>query len=89
MKSSFSRSFSTAAAILLIALTLLGTSFQLQVNNFLKESTVSGLQQDADVIADLAAAYSINDYLLGFVVSVSLHEHINTCIYTRYYLIFI
>ena len=63
MKSSFSRSFSTAAAILLIALTLLGTSFQLQVNNFLKESTVSGLQQDADVIADLAAAYSINGSL--------------------------
>ena len=57
MKSSFSRSFSTAAAILLIALTVLGASFQLQVNNYLTESTVSGLQQDADVMADLAAAY--------------------------------
>ncbi len=71
MKSSFSRSFSTAAAILLIALTLLGTSFQLQVNHFLKESTVSGLHQDADVIANLAAAYSFNggltspDFLLN------------------------
>ena len=71
MKSSFTRSFSTAAAILLIALTMLGASFQLQVNNFLKESTVSGLQQDADVIADLAAAYSVNgrmddrDFLLN------------------------
>ena len=63
MKSSFSRSFSTAASILLIALTLLGASFQLQVNNFLKESTVSGLQQDAKVIADLAAAYSMNGRL--------------------------
>ena len=63
MKSSFSRSFSTAAAILLIALTLLGASFQLQVNNFLKESTVSGLQQDADVIANLAAAYSVDGSL--------------------------
>ena len=58
MKSSFSRSFSTAAAILLIALTILGASFQLQVNNYLKESTVSGLQQDADVVANLASAYS-------------------------------
>ena len=40
MKSSFSRSFSTAASILLIALTLLGASFQLQVNKYLKETTV-------------------------------------------------
>ena len=71
MKSSFSRSFSTAAAILLIALTVLGASFQLQVNNYLKESTVSGLQQDADVIANLASAYSYDggltsqDFLLN------------------------
>ncbi len=63
MKSSFSRSFSTAATILLVALTLLGTSFQLQVNHFLKESTVSGLHQDADVIANLAAAYSFDGSL--------------------------
>ena len=63
MKSSFSRSFSTAAAILLIALTLLGASFQLQVNKYLKESTVSGLQQDANVIANLATAYSMNGAL--------------------------
>ena len=71
MKSSFSRSFSTAASILLIALTILGASFQLQVNKYLKESTVSGLQQDANVIANLATAYSMNgpmdnrDFLLN------------------------
>ena len=63
MKSSFSRSFSTAAAILLIALTVLGASFQLQVNKYLTESTVSALQQDADVIASLAAAYSSDSNL--------------------------
>ena len=63
MKSSFTRSFSTAAAILLIALTLLGASFQLQVNKYLKETTVSGLQQDANVIANLATAYSMNGAL--------------------------
>ena len=63
MKSSFTRSFSTAAAILLITLTLLGASFQLQVNKYLKESTVSGLQQDANVIANLATAYSMNGAL--------------------------
>ena len=71
MKSSFSRSFLTAASILLIALTILGASFQLQVNNYLKESTVSGLQQDATVIANLASAYSYDggltsqDFLLN------------------------
>ena len=75
MKSSFSRSFLTAASILLIALTVLGASFQLQVNNFLKESTVSGLQQDANVISNLAAAYSYEggltsqDFLLNLDVA--------------------
>ena len=63
MKSSFSRSFVTAATILLLALTVLGASFQLQVNNYLKKSTVSALQQDADVIANLAAAYSVEGNL--------------------------
>ena len=59
MKTSFSRSFFTAAAILLLALTVLGASFQLQVNAYMEDSTVSGLQQDAAVIANLAAAYSM------------------------------
>ena len=63
MKSSFSRSFVTAATILLLALVVLGTSFQLQVNNYMEQSTVSGLQQDAAVIANLAAAYSLDGKL--------------------------
>ena len=58
MKSSFSRSFTTAALILLIPLTALGASFQLQVKDFLTNSTISGIQKDAGVIANLAAAYS-------------------------------
>ncbi len=63
MKSSFSRSFFTAATILLLALVVLGTSFQLQVNHYMEDSTVSGLQQDAAVIANLAAAYSMDGKL--------------------------
>ncbi len=63
MKSSFSRSFFTAATILLLALVVLGTSFQLQVNHYMEDSTVSGLQQDAAVIANLAAAYSMDGRL--------------------------
>lgn len=58
MKTSFSRSFFTAAAILLLALTILGASFQVQVNHFLKATTVTQMQHDAQVIANLAAAYT-------------------------------
>ena len=63
MKTSFSRNFFTAAAILLLALTILGASFQLQVNHFLKDTAVSQMQQDAEVIANLAAAYSLDGSL--------------------------
>ena len=60
MKSSFSRSFCITAAILLIAMTILGASFQMQVNQYLTNQTVSNLQKNADAIADLASAYSRN-----------------------------
>ena len=63
MKSSFSRNFTTAAAILLLALVILGASFQLQVNDYMEDSTVSGLRQDAGVISNLAAAYSLDGSL--------------------------
>lgn len=63
MKTSFGRNFFTAAAILLIALTVLGASFQIQVKQFLTDSTVSKLQQDASVIANLAASYSVEGNL--------------------------
>ena len=63
MKTSFSRSFSTTATILLLALIILGTSFQLQVKKYLTDATIDGLQQDADVIANLAASYSVDGSL--------------------------
>ncbi len=71
MKTSFSRNFSTAATILLLALTILGASFQLQVKDYLMDTTVTGLQKDAEVIASLAASYgaggnmSDRDFLLN------------------------
>ena len=63
MKSSFSRSFFTAATILLLALSILGAAFQIQVNRYMEDSTVAGLQQDSTVIANLAAAYSLDGKL--------------------------
>ena len=75
MKSAFSRTFSTAATILLLALLLLGASFQYLVQNFLTEQTISQLEHDAEIISDLAAAYSIDgsltsrDFLLNLDVA--------------------
>ena len=63
MKTSFSRNFFTAATILLLALTILGGAFQLQVNKYMEDSTVTGLQQDASIISNLAAAYSLDGKL--------------------------
>ena len=75
MKTTFSRTFSTAATILLLALLLLGTSFRYLVKDYLTDTTVSNLQQDASVIAKLAASYSIEgsltsrDFLLNLDVA--------------------
>ena len=63
MKSSFTRNFTTAAVIILLALTGLGAAFQLQVKEFMTNSTISGLQKDAGVIANLASAYSLDGSL--------------------------
>jgi len=63
MKTSFGRNFTTAATILLLALTILGASFQMQVKDYLNDTTISGLQQDASVLANLAAAYSVEGNL--------------------------
>ncbi len=63
MKTSYSRSFITAASILLLALIILGASFQLQVNEYMESSTISSLRQDAKVVADLASAYSQEGHL--------------------------
>lgn len=63
MKSTFSRTFSTAATILLLALLLLGSSFRLLVKEYLTGQTIAELKQDAQVIADLASAYSLDGSL--------------------------
>ena len=57
MKTTFSRTFSTAAIILMVALVLVGISFQALVKEYLTDSAVDGLQQNAAAIAELASAY--------------------------------
>ena len=63
MKTSFSRSFLTIATILLLSLFVLGASFQILVKEYLTQTTIAGLQQDAQIIANLAASYSIDGSL--------------------------
>ena len=63
MKTTFGRTFSTAAAILLLALLVLGASFQSQVRKYLTDTTMADMQKDAKVISELAAAYSIDGSL--------------------------
>ena len=65
MKSSFSRNFSTAATILLLTLTILGASFQVQINSFLEDTTISRLTQDSQVVANLAGAYGMDGKLVN------------------------
>lgn len=57
MKTFFSRSFTTAAVILLLALTLVGTAFTTLVKDYMTDSSLKRLENNADSIADLAAAY--------------------------------
>ena len=57
MKTTFSRTFSTTIMILLLALILVGTSFQALVEDYLTDSAVADLQQNSNAIANLASAY--------------------------------
>jgi len=79
MKTTFSRTFSTAATILLLAVLLLGTSFRLLVKDYLTDNTFSALRADAEVISNLATAYSIEGSLSGrdFVLNLNIASQIS------------
>ena len=80
MKSTFSRTFTAAAIILLMAVVLLGTVFPSLVNEYLQEQAFSGLQNDAEVISNLATAYTIEgslnrrDFLLNLNLAADIAE---------------
>ena len=65
MKTTFSRTFSTFAVILLATLLLIGISFQLLVRSYLTSKTIDGLKSDCSAIANVAAAYYHDDTLSG------------------------
>ena len=57
MKTTFSRAFFPAALVLLMALLLIGTTFQVFVRTSLEEKAINMLQAEADTVSTLAAAY--------------------------------
>ena len=57
MRTTFSRTFFPAVIILLAALLTVGTSFQVLVRNYLDKQALDGLRNDANMVAELAAAY--------------------------------
>ena len=61
MKSTFSRIFTIATVILLLALVLIGTFFQFLVRNYLTDHTMDALLKEAQSIAALASNYAGTD----------------------------
>ena len=57
MRSAFSRTFFSAAMVLLMAMLLIGTSFQALVRNFLTDQAMERLKNDGNAISALASAY--------------------------------
>ena len=62
MKSSFGRSFSAVATVLLLSLLMLGTSFQMLINRYMTHNAMLDLKQDAQIVSDLAAAYNVEGH---------------------------
>ena len=79
MKTTFSRTFSTTVMILLLALILVGTSFQALVEDYLTDSAVADLQQNCAAIADLASAYSSEGSMLNrdFMVNLDVSSRVS------------
>ena len=79
MKTTFSRTFFPAAIILLSALLVVGMSFQMLVRNYLKEQAMEGLRKDADMVAELAAAYYTDGSLTdqAFLINLSVASQVS------------
>ena len=73
MKTTFSRTFFTAAVILLLALLILGASFQILIRDYLTSNTLNDLSNDAKVISTLASAYSVDGSMIRQEFILNLH----------------
>ena len=57
MKTTFSRGIFTTVIILLVALVLVGASFQMLMRNLLTKQVQEDLTEDCETISQLATAY--------------------------------
>ena len=65
MKTTFSRTFSTLVIVLLVALILVGISFQILVKDYLTNTAVDQLKLNGAAISQLASAYYAEGSLLN------------------------
>ena len=74
MKTTFSRTLFPAAIILLAALLLVGTGFQVLVRNYMDDRTIENLKEDGAAISALATAYYMENSMSdrAFLTSLSL-----------------
>jgi len=79
MRSAFSRTFFSAAMVLLLAMLLIGTSFQALVRDFLTDQAMEGLKNDGNAIASLASAYYTDGSLTheDFLVNLSFVSQVS------------
>ena len=79
MRTTFSRTFFPAALLLLTALLLVGTSFQMLVKSYLNNQALDGLENDGKAIASLASAYYTEGSLSGreFFVNLSVASKVS------------
>ena len=79
MKTTFSRTFSTTVIILLLALILVGASFQVLVEDYLAESAIEELKQTSQAMANLASAYSAEGPMMNrdFMVNLDVTAQIS------------
>ena len=79
MRTTFSRTFFPAALLLLTALLLVGTSFQMLVKSYLADQALDGLENDGKAIASLASAYYTEGSLTGreFLVNLSVASQVS------------
>ena len=80
MRSTFSRTFFPAAMLMLVALLLVGISFQLLVKNYLVNEAYAELENDGNAIAFLASAYygegslSVREFMNNLYVASQVSE---------------
>ena len=79
MKTTFSRTFFPTAIILLLALLLIGFSFQLLVKDYLEDQAMQSLKSDCTTISEIAAAYFAEGTVSGhgFLLNLSVASRVS------------